>query len=103
MYFQENFLTFKFIIENLDDPICIIDLNSNFRIEWINREAFSNILGYKYNVLIGKSVLSIIDQDDVKIFKENLNKRHKSNYEKYDLGTKYHFYFHQTVKSNGTR
>ncbi|MFX1502441.1 MAG: PAS domain S-box protein [Promethearchaeota archaeon] len=56
---------FHMILENVNDMIAIF--NQNFEFEYINKKVHEEILGYRKDDLIGKSVLFLIHPDDSRV------------------------------------
>jgi len=56
--------TFDLVLENVNDLICIVDPNENYKIEMINQRVFQETLGYSRNELIGRSFLELIIKGD---------------------------------------
>ncbi|MFX0138874.1 MAG: PAS domain-containing protein, partial [Candidatus Hodarchaeota archaeon] len=52
------------IMENVNDLITII--NKNFQHEYINENAYFNLLGYKKEEILGHTALEVIHPDDIK-------------------------------------
>ncbi len=59
------------LFENLDDLIFVVD--NNLKIQMINRSC-KDILGYEVIDLVGQSVKKILDPEEIKSFRENLNR-----------------------------
>lgn len=51
--------------ECIDDLISVVDLDNEFRLDFINEQNYQNLLGYSNKDLIGKSFLSILHPDDI--------------------------------------
>jgi PAS domain S-box-containing protein len=60
----------KVILDNANDLITII--NENFKCEYINEKAHKELLGYSRKDIIGKSPLTPLHQDDIKLSTKNL-------------------------------
>ncbi len=59
---KESEEIYRLISENANDLISIF--NENLQFEYINKKPFSNILGYKYDELIGKKGIDFVHPDD---------------------------------------
>ena len=64
--FHEFNSHYQLFIENVNDLICIVDFNRDYKIEVINEKLFQKLLGYSNNDLIGESLLKIIHSEDKK-------------------------------------
>ncbi len=62
------------IWENFNDLIAVIEPTQNFKIEYINEEAFNDLLGFTRKDLIGRSFLKYIHSDDLMKYKDLDNK-----------------------------
>lgn len=56
---------YRLILENANDLITII--NQNFEHEYINEQAYFNLLGYTKEDIIGKTLLEPLHPDDIKV------------------------------------
>ena len=66
---KESEEKYRLITENANDLICVV--NSRFRYEFINEQAYLNVLGYKKEDLLGKKILAFTHPDETnKIAKE---------------------------------
>ncbi len=61
---QNNQKLLKTIIDNLDDLICVIEANEDFKIDFLNEPLYQKVLGYSRKDLLNTSLLSIIHPDD---------------------------------------
>ncbi len=57
---------YQLFVENVNDLICIVGSNYDYKIEYVNQHAFFDILGYKFKKLDGKSILNYIHADDIR-------------------------------------
>ncbi|MFX1314864.1 MAG: PAS domain S-box protein [Promethearchaeota archaeon] len=53
-------------LEYVNDLISVVEIDNEFKIEFINELNYQKLLGYSNKDLIGKSLLSILHHDDVK-------------------------------------
>ena len=60
---KESEEKYRFITENANDLISV--LNEKFKVEFINEQAYLNILGYSIEDMIGKSALDFAHPDDI--------------------------------------
>ena len=62
------------IWKNFNDLIAVIEPTQNFKFEYINEEAFKDLLGFTRKDLIGRSFLKYIHSDDLIKYKDLDNK-----------------------------
>ena len=72
---------YRVILENSPEIICIVDPRNEHVIDFINKNACFNTLGYHREELIGMSILDLIHSDDLKKVFKIFKKRviHKKN------------------------
>ena len=77
---RESEENYRLITENVNDLISV--LNKKVRYEYINEQAHLEILGYKKEDLLGKSIVSFVHPDDREIGIEMLKEGRKAGKEK---------------------
>ena len=77
---RESEENYRLITENMNDLISV--LNKNVRYEYINEQAHLDILGYKKEDLLGKSIVSFVHPDDREIGIKMLKEGRKAGKEK---------------------
>lgn len=67
---------YQIIFDYLNDLICIVESEGDYRFEMINENAFVRLLGYLNEDLVGKSFLNIVYREDINqvinVFKKKL-------------------------------
>ena len=58
--------TYPLILENVNDLICILEPDYDYKFQLINENTYKNILGYSSTDLIGEPFLNYVHLDDVK-------------------------------------
>ena len=66
--------TYPLILENVNDLVCILEPDYDYKFQLINENTYSSILGYSSKDLIGKSFLNYLHIDDVKRIVKTLKK-----------------------------
>jgi len=77
---KESEENYRLITENVNDLICLLD--NKVRYEYINEKAHLEILGYKKEELLGKSIVSYVHPDDREIGIKMLREGRKTGNEK---------------------
>ena len=67
-------ITYPLILENVNDLICIVEPDYDYKFQLINESTYVNILGYSSKDLIGESFLNYMHLDDVKYAMKILKK-----------------------------
>ncbi|HEC88586.1 MAG TPA: PAS domain S-box protein [Thermoplasmata archaeon] len=73
---------YRMLVEMAQEGICIDDENENIV---FTNEAFTNLLGYEKEELIGKNIFDIVYEKDRKKLKEESKKRRKGEASRYEL------------------
>lgn len=73
---------YRMLVEMAQEGICIDDENENIV---FTNEAFTNLLGYEKEELIGKNIFDIVYEEDKEKLKEESKKRRKGEASRYEL------------------